>query len=139
MSNYIRILIFLAICILSSFLSRDYLLSGAQEINLARAESLDGVASQSLANSAISSSALPAINKDFEVKEVRYFNNQDWVALKIGSLQVEADPAILILKKQSGMYMPVLGPGTAFSENDTQNLPPDVAEYLITEGAVYGP
>jgi hypothetical protein len=119
---------------LAIFGAKALILGGSQTISLRAAPALSGVISQSLATN---SSTLPSLNTDYKIKSVIYFDNKSWA---IASVSVGSNSSLLVLEKTNGVYVVVLGPGTAFSTDEIQDLPPDVAQYITNQGVlIYTP
>jgi ABC-type xylose transport system substrate-binding protein len=113
-------------------------LDGLSLTTLSPAPPLSGVVSQSLSNLG-SHGSLPIEGKDYVLSSVRYFDNQTYAVAQVKPLNQVADPGSLVLQQINGTYRVILGPGTAFSSVDTQELPNDVVQYLKSQALIYEP
>lgn len=122
----------LAGLVLFSMLARLIITGGYPTVKLSPASVLDGPISVGIGQT--SAGALPAAGKDYQIKNVRYFNDKEWVVVKILPLKTKADPAVLVLKKVDGVYQTVLGPAGQFSSSYLYVMPRDVGYYLSQQG-----
>jgi hypothetical protein len=124
--------------VIAVFIDRTVLMSNAKVIHLAAAPDLTGQISQTLVTSG-GVSELPTPEVDFKLDDTAYFENNTWVVSSVVPLNNAFNPSIVVMKKQSGVFQVVLGPGSAFIQSDLQNVPASVANNLMGRGAVYGP
>ena len=111
-------------------------LGGAHVINLAPAPELAGQISQNLVTIS-NATKLPIEGTDFNLSDTHYFNNKQWVVTSITPLNNSFNAGLAVLSNQEGVYKIVLGPGSAFSKDETRTLPTEVANYLNQQGVVY--
>lgn len=127
---------FLTALVIISLLARMIITGGNPTVNLAKASALAGPVSIGIAQRG--DGPLPEAGKDYQIKSAQYFDNNNWVVVKILPLKNKADPAILVLKKIDGIYQAVLGPAGEFNSSYFYVLPPDVGQYLTKQGAYSG-
>jgi hypothetical protein len=77
--------------------------------------------------------------KDFTIQSKQYFEGKNWlVALVVPAATDNAtDPALIVMKLDKGVYITVLGPGTAFPESGMTAVPHSVEIYLQQMHRVY--
>lgn len=134
----LRAVIGLVVLVVATLVVRQLLTGGLSVVHLKSAPPLTGVVAQSLGQTA-QDKKLPVPNKDFQLENVRYFDNRSWVVANVISVKGKTDPALIVLKQFGATYQVVLGPGTAFSADYLQSLPLDVGQYLTANGVFYGP
>lgn len=122
--------------LVASWMVMPVILGGSSQINLASAPALTGQLSQAFATSG-TSSTLPVEGRDYRLENTNYFDTDIWVVTSIKALNNTMNDGWVVLKKQSGIYQIVLGPGTAFPSSYVQNMPIDVSRYLNQKGVVY--
>lgn len=93
-----------------------------------------GQISQSLAVNG----SIPGFKTDYTLKNERYFDANRWFVAQIAPVGQTEYSGWIVLHKNNGIFQPVVGPGTAFSDSDIVSLPPDVSSYLLERGVVYG-
>jgi hypothetical protein len=109
--------------------------AGGPVIKLSPAPALYGQVSQTLLDGTGGNQVLKAI--PFDLKNVRYFNNNSWVAAEYVAIDNQSDNGAVLMQKVGSYYVDVLGPGTAFPSNIQQGLPGDVYSYLQSKGLIY--
>jgi len=125
-----------AFLLLAVLLVKPVLLGGGKAVKLQPAALLTGQVAQALGSTDSGSLRVPG--KDFQLRDVTYFQNKQWVYVRIVLLgSTKTDDAYAILHKKNGIYTAVLGPGTAFPSNTTNNLPDEVGLFLVHKGMVY--
>lgn len=125
--------IFLAIVIAGSLVARHLILGSAPYARLQTASPLAAYVAPSLVTG---SGYMPQEGKDFNITGTHYYDDKRWVVVSINSTG-KSNRAFLVLQKMNGTYAVVLGPGSSFPSDVTQNLPPDVAEYLSSNRLIY--
>jgi len=134
---FIPRLLLLFVLIVTALLGHYLLLGRAPVVQLAPAASLAGVVSQSLSTGQ-GGTSLPAVNQDFTIKSVRYFDDKVWAVVFVQPTSHSSlNPSLLVLESQGGAYQAVLGPGSAFEESYLLSLPGAVGQYLKSRGAIY--
>jgi hypothetical protein len=69
--------------------------------------------------------------KDYQLEDQRFFENESWMVAAIVPIPpTEANDATIVLKRANTTYEVILGPGTDFSQDDLQQLPSEVAQYI---------
>lgn len=121
--------------VVALFVLRPAILGGHDAVTLQGAQTLTGQVSQAFTNS--ESHSLPIAGKDYELQNVTYLEDTQWVVANIHLLKSSTDDAIIVLQKKDGIYTTVLGPGTAFSNTVTESLPNNVGLYLAQLGVLY--
>lgn len=122
-----------------SLTARFIILGGKPVVSLSSTPALAGSLSSELGSTALGQEgSLPQINKDYTLKNVRYFYNQKWVVAKILPVHKNADPALVVLEKINGVYRLVLGPAGDFARSYTYVLPKEVGDYLNQQGVFSG-
>jgi hypothetical protein len=121
------------VLLLAMLLIKPLVLNGGKVVRLQPAALLTGQIAQSLG----SMSSLPIPGKDFQLQDVTYFENKQWAYVHIQPTGPNTQDSFAILHQKDGIYTVVLGPGTAFSSDTTNNLPDSVGLFLIHKGMVY--
>jgi hypothetical protein len=127
----------LALLVMATIVVRQLLTGGLSTVRLKSAPPLAGVVAQSLGPTA-QDKHLPVAGKDFQLENVRYFDDRTWAVASVISPGGKTDPALIVLKQFGATYQVVLGPGTAFSSDYLQSMPLDVGQYLTANGVFYG-
>ena len=130
-----RRFLILAMLLIASYGAQYLILGGLPVTQLGKAPALAGSVAPSLATSANGSTDIPQAGKDFKVLDSQYFDSGRWAVVSVE--KPSAGKAYLVLKKITGVYTVVLGPGTSFSTDTTRTMPPDVAEYLLKQGVIH--
>src|SRR5437667_1963738 len=105
----------LLVAFIAVFIGRQILLGGPT-VSLSEAPPLTGIISQSM-YSVSGKGSLPIVGKDFNLKNTRYFEGDQWVATSISPVGQRLNAALVVLQKQDGIYRVVLGPGSAFDSS----------------------
>lgn len=124
----------LALLLVAALCVRPIVLQGARPVNLPDAPPLAGQVSQAFAVG--SSKNLPVMGKDYSVQNIHYFDSHTWLVANIKSLSTDGSDGIIVMQQEGGIYLPMLGPGSAFADTQIISLPADVAAYLTGLGAV---
>jgi hypothetical protein len=77
------------------------------------------------------------MGKDYNLKDTNYFDNNTWLVTRLVFTN-GANDAMVVMKKEQGIFKVVLGPSSIFPDTSLMTLPNDVAIYLTRLGAVYG-
>jgi hypothetical protein len=117
--------------------TRTIVLGHYSQVQLDAATGITGQVSQAFTSGG--STTLPVYNQDFTLSNTRYFENNAWVVTTIVPKKNDFNQSFLVMQKKNGVYVPILGPGTAFPRTVTENLPDKVGLYLYSLGAVYDP
>ena len=135
MKQFIIPAAFLAVVLLGGILGRQLLLGGSQVVHLSAAPPLAGLVAQNLSGNTKRTVAVEG--KDFKLRNLRYFSNNNWVVLEAEPIQDKFNLSFIVLEKVGGSYEVVLGPGSAFDTSYLLSVPADVASYLQAKGVVY--
>ena len=111
-------------------------LGGVAVVKLGPSIPLAGQVSQSLGPDA--RGTLPIVGKDYSLA-THYFDNDAWVVALVSPLKDGFNASVLIMEKRGGTYTAVLGPASAFTNDQVQSLPVDVANFVATHVGVYEP
>jgi hypothetical protein len=134
--------LFILVVVVGTLIVKSALLHGQKAVYLpAAANPLAGTVSQSLGNAlgaSGSGKSLPVLGEDYNLRNVRYFDNNVWAVASVVPTS-QADTTTIVMRKTNGTYQVVLGPGTAFPGSSLQNLPIDVSGYLTSQGVIYEP
>jgi len=117
---------------------KSMLYGDAKLVTIASAAPLTGQISQALAGTSGDQAVLPEAGKDYTLENVKYFDNKEWVFAGIKPVSNTIDSSDVVLQKKNGVYVVVLGPGSAFSRTTTLTMPSDIAQYLNQQGLLYG-
>jgi hypothetical protein len=126
--------LFILILFLVSIAARHILLGGVYLSKLNTAPPLAASIAPSIVTHG--STSLPQAGKDFKILSSQYFDNKQWAIVSVSS-GPDTDTAFLVMERLGGVYTVVLGPGTFFSSDVTQSMPPDVAAYLTGQGLIH--
>jgi len=117
--------------------TKTIILGRTGAVKLDAAPGITGQVSQAFTTGG--STTLPVYNQDFTLSKTMYFENNAWVVTTIVPKKGNFNQSFLVMQKKNGVYVPILGPGTAFPRTITENMPDEVGLYLYSLGAVYDP
>jgi len=129
-ATYFIVLVFIVLVVKTIFLG------GAKVVSLGSSSFLAGQVSQTLGPN--NAGVLPVANSDYRYT-TKYFDNNSWIMVNVIPLKGNGEDTTIIFQKDGGGYKKVLGPGSAFTNNQVLGLPPDISTYLNNNGAVYVP
>jgi hypothetical protein len=115
---------------------KPILYKGASPVELVAGGAFEGRVSQALATS----SSVPQEGRDYAFSNTKSFSSDgDWVVSLITPTSgSQITQGWVVLKKASGAYELVLGPGSALPATSAINLPIVVQQYLNQRGVLYG-
>jgi hypothetical protein len=132
----IKIIVLSVIVFIGSLIFRQLLLESTSIIKLHSGSYLSGAISQSLASSTANSSK-EGVN--YSIVTQKFFDNNLYAVIILKPLNNSSLAGLIVFKNLSGLYMPVLGPGTEINVNYLFSFPKDLTQYLISTGYTYEP
>jgi len=125
----------ITVLLLAVLLISPIMLGGGKEVKLKSAALLTGQVAQALDR--VHGGNLQTPGKDFQLQDVTYFQDKQWVYVHIKPTDTHAQDSFAVLHKKNGIYTVVVGPGTEFDSNTTNGLPDEVGLFLVHKGMVY--
>lgn len=135
--KHIQLITLIVLVFIGSFIVHTLILGGHSTVKLEHAGTISGLVAQDT-SSINSQNKLQTPGKDFSLNNIKFFDNDNWAVANYIISETKESSSTIVLKKIQGTLQIILGPGTAFSSDSLQSMPPDVAEYLKNNGAVYG-
>jgi hypothetical protein len=119
--------------LVASLLVRQALTGGLRVVSLDSAPAFSGLVAQSLGGQ----SEMPVPGRDFNLKDVKYFEDNSWIVADVAPINKKSDPGTVVIHKQNGALVVVLGPGSDFDSSFLVSLPADVGNYLKSKGVIH--
>ena len=98
-------------------------------VTLGSAPDMAGAVAQSMYSGG-GETQLPIPGKDFNLKNIRYFDDRKWVVASVVPVDNKFDPGTTILKFESNLYRVVVAPTTNIPSSYAADLPKDLVSYL---------
>jgi hypothetical protein len=128
--------IILFIILIIALIARNIVVERKPIVTLGNAPALSGVIAQNIDTTG-GNSILPIAGKDFGLKNIHYFDNNNWAVANITQTNNKVSPGLVVLQKKDQLYQVVIGPGTAFDNSILVTLPKDVGQYMSQHGVLY--
>lgn len=129
--------VIIVLLVIAVFSIQPIILGDSKPVTLKPSLPLTSEVAQAFTSSSLAS--LPVPGKDFQLQNVTYFHDKEWVVCNIKALSNKTTNGLIVMHRKQGIYVAALGPGTSFPTTATNNLPDDVGLYLVHLGATYEP
>lgn len=128
----------LGACCLFVIITLIYVSASGKVISLAGAPELAGSVAQSMYSGG-GQTSLPVAGKDFNLKNIKFFNDKQWAVVSVEPVNYNFDSGIVVLKKQADVYIVQVPPNSKLSSSYLVTLPKEVVNYLQANGLIYEP